>query len=217
MTAPKNSGATQNKTLSARRNPTKSYSNNKSSIKSSVKESSRQALKLARQRRGAAALVLPNKSKRVVRRYIPSKRHHASKAGLPAPRSSAASHASVSAATCEHKQTTLSNTVLHHEGKPVVMLLRTCDARGHIVQNLATEITSAKSPTSTSENSETTQPQNVQQINEPVEQALQTTSNSLIDPKNQAAEEWASMHHPSYNLVLLRFELEYSNSAKFSQ
>ena len=168
MPASKNSGSTKSKALASRKPSLKTPTNTRASIRN------------LRRQQGADAVVLP--SKKVIRRRVfkNTPRLKPSKAGFPAPRSSLAPNTTVSAATCEHKQTTLSNTVLQHEGKPVVMLLRTCDACGHIVQNLATEITSAKTSSSTSEIGETIQPK---------EQANQLP----LDANSQAAQEWASM------------------------
>ena len=168
MPATKNSGSAKSKALASRKPSMKTPTNTRTSIRN------------LRRQQGADAVVLP--SKKVIRRRVfkntpPLK---PSIAGLPAPRSSLVSTTTVSAATCEHKQTTLSNQVLQHEEKPVVMLLRTCDACGHIVQNLVTEITSAKSTTSTSE------------IGDPIQPKEQATQLPL-DANSQAAQEWASM------------------------
>ena len=71
------------------------------------------------------------------------------------------------------------------------MMFRTCDACGHIVQNLATEITSAKSVASTSENGDSIQlsEQAIAVPIQPREQANQLP----LDANSQAAQEWASM------------------------
>ena len=182
MTAPKNSGATQNKSLGTRRNTTKSYSNNKSSNRSSKKESSRQALKLARQRRGAAALVLPNKPKKIVRRYIPSKRHNTVRqsqssspmVGLP----TSSSVPSLSSSSCEHKDTVIKSTLLDQK---VALTLTYCAHCDKLLSHVATEVQGVS--------------EKDQQVEEPVDQTPPTRTTSVIEPQNQAAEEWASMHH----------------------
>ena len=195
MTASKNSAPAQSKALNTRRTPTKSYSNNKSSSK----ESSRQALKLARQRRGAAALVLPNKAKRVVRRYIPSKRCNRQNSAVPArvglPTSTYASSphevpSSLNPPTCVHKNTDISVSIIQTENRPIALTKRICVKCGKLLETSAAEVSLAENSALPIEPKPDAQPDQ----NPPVGGAVLP-----IDTQAQAQAEWASM--PLYLLT----------------